>query len=42
MDVSDPAAVEARVRDVEPNAIIHLAAVSSVIARSASIHTAVR
>jgi GDP-4-dehydro-6-deoxy-D-mannose reductase len=30
MDVSDPAAVEARVRDVEPDAIIHLAAVSSV------------
>jgi len=30
MDVSDPAAVEARVREVEPDAIIHLAAVSSV------------
>jgi GDP-4-dehydro-6-deoxy-D-mannose reductase len=30
MDVSDPDAVETRVRDVAPDAIIHLAAVSSV------------
>jgi nucleoside-diphosphate-sugar epimerase len=32
MDVSDPAAVEARLREVEPEVIIHLAALSSVAA----------
>lgn len=30
IDVSEPAAVEARLREVEPDAVIHLAAVSSV------------